>query len=102
MNDDIKTIINNLLVQVTVNSVKINLISSLVLEVCSELLPEDKASKVYTNFTDKLLSELEEIIGSIDKILLDNDDLAFALRQKMQHMAIVQNIKNHYLYKRTN
>ena len=94
MNNEIKVLqvaIDNLMVQTAINSVRLNVLTSMVLGVYKETMPNEQYKNIYTNYVNAIDQEASEALNGISEILFDQG--AFAIRQKFDHFLAIAEMK---------
>lgn len=94
--NNMKAVINNLLIQQSFLMVKEQAATSLLFEIISESFP-DKEKLVYTNFVNRIESETESLLNDVEEGLFDVDP-GFLFRQKTQMKMIFLQMKESPLY----
>ena len=94
--NEMKAVINNLLIQQSFIMVKEQAATSLLFEIVSESFP-DKEKLVYTNFVNRIESETDNCLNDIEEGLFDVDS-GFLFRQKMQMRMNFLQMKKSPLY----
>ena len=90
--DDLKGVIDNMLVQTTILSVTQQTMISMILGVYRETLPEENALKIAGNFFDILEKNLLDAFQHLDDVLYDEGTLL--MRQKMEFLEWMRGLRN--------
>ena len=69
---DLKSVANQLLLQTTMNTVKINVLKSMVLGVYAETLDETSWKNIHRNYYNTLGDEMKEVFNSINEITFES------------------------------
>lgn len=93
---EIREILDNLLVQTSIITIRLNALNSMVLGVWGETMPEEQFRNIYTTFVDLLEQNTKEAFVGIEGALFDSG--AFLLRQKMQGNLDIQSMKANTAY----
>lgn len=91
---DIKTTLNNLLLQTSLINSELKMLSSITLGVYKETLPKEQYRTIYTNYVNRIEESFNEVLGSIDTILFEVGDPAFSIRQRFDFFSIISAMKN--------
>lgn len=94
-NPDTEAIIDNLLMQVATLSVKLNVLNSMTIGVFKEILPPESFRNNYTIMVNLLDEQLNEAIETLSDAF---HQPTFALRQKMNVMAEISDLKTSTFY----
>lgn len=89
--EDVKGLLDNLLVQTTILTVRLNVLTSMVLGVYSETLPKQNSNLIYTNFVNLLDKTTAEALSGLSEGLYDSG--SFLLKQQMEHLSNMQKMK---------
>lgn len=90
---DVKATLNNLLLQTSLISAETKLLSSMVLGVYKETLPNEQYKTIYTNYVNRLDQRLHELLDRIEVVLFDVNDPAFLIRQKFEIHSLIESMK---------
>ena len=99
MDNDIegmKAVLDNVVTQLSIITVKQNVFHSMVLDIYGETLPSENAKMIYTNFVNVLEKELTDALNQLDDCLFDSGH--FLLRQKTDLFASMQQMKRDERY----
>ena len=95
--EDIKSTLNHTLTQLTLVLVEKNILQRAFLGVCAAKLPEDEYRNIYTNFVDKLETEVLQALDGLQDILFDPPG-SFLRGQKFEHMVAIGRLKENRSY----
>ncbi len=93
--DDTKTIIDQLLIQTTELTVKINMLTSMMMGVYNETLPKETFLNIANSFFDRLHADMQDAYLKMeqDQILSDN---AVILKNKMNSLLSILETKRQW------
>lgn len=90
--EDIKVLLDNTITQLSVVSVKLNIIQSMVLGVYKETLPLDDYKSIYTHFVNDLEEDTTDALNELEGVLFDSKE--FLLRQKYNLLEAMNRMKD--------
>lgn len=96
--DEIKAVVNNLFIQLSIVSSENSMLKALVLGLVSEKMPE-VSNNVYTNFVNRLEESLNESMDKIDEHLFKTSDQSLLIRRKFEITSMISSMKRdeHYI-----
>ena len=100
--EEIKTIVNQLFVQLTIVSAKNAVLESLVLDgIVKEKMPQN-SNCIYSNYVDELENLLNNRMDEVEDCLFETNDHAFLLRQKFEIMSMISSMRRDDRYEASN
>lgn len=89
------TTINQLLFQATELTVKLNVLTSMVMGVYSETLPQENFLKIAQNFSSELHKQMNDAYETLQKHPSLQQDYAMVLQHKIDALLSIQQMAKH-------
>ncbi len=90
--EEIKSLLDNTITQLSVLSARLNVIQSMVLGVYKDTLPLEDYKTIYTRFVNEIEKDSTDVLNGLDGILFDSG--SFLLRQKYDLHEAMSRMKN--------
>lgn len=90
---DIKVTLDNLLVQTTMLSNQMNVLTNMTLGVYKETLPLGQYQNIYTNYVNLYEEFMNDSFSKIEDVLFQENDNLFLIRQKTELLSQLQRMK---------
>lgn len=88
--EDLKIVINNLLVEMAVTTIRSTVLANLFFDVVAEQLPQ-REKEIYTAYVDSVEKTTLEVLSGMEEVLFYQP--GFLIRQQINHHELIQSMK---------